>query len=84
MGEGRKEAEICSLALAGTHTKYGFSQMLGDTDKIKHQRPLTCTRTHKTNKQTNSNQTTTQPKEIHIKRKTSLVKLGSSLGKLDS
>lgn len=35
MGKGREEADIYSLVLAGTNTKYGFTLMLGDTDKFK-------------------------------------------------
>lgn len=34
MGKGREEADIYSLVLAGTNTKYGFTLMLGDTNKF--------------------------------------------------
>ena len=37
--KGRKgeKADICSLALAGAHTKYGFTLPLGHTSKFKSQ-----------------------------------------------
>ena len=35
--KGQEEADICSLALAGTHTKHGFTLPLGHTSKFKSQ-----------------------------------------------
>lgn len=32
---GGAEADICSPILAGSHTKYGFTLLRGDTDKFK-------------------------------------------------
>lgn len=50
MGEGWQEADLCGLALAGTHTKYGFTLMLGDTNSNARGYPVAHTHKNKTNK----------------------------------
>lgn len=74
MGEVWEEADLCSLALAGTHTKYRFPLILGDTNQM-----LEAIQWHthikikRQTKKIHTKKQQQQPKENDMKRKKHLL-----------